>query len=231
MSWSEEKGLSCHRLSLPCSIAEQQKADECYPILPIPSPGLWLMSPIIGLKSSLPRCADYCSTDQVQGGTGSQDSCNSRQGGSFHLKGKIARRLLHGPIPSNRCICWSCSPPQKCFDNHIFSWKWSSLYYSSVPPSLFQGSLVRVCLNMNSAYTLWHRGEAAFFSSLQPDLGLSLAIIHNSSAWKWLQAQAKSTRWPCKQTSRMKFLSVLFFLGEAEKAQEPFSHCGPTVWS
>lgn len=113
VSWSEAKGLTCHRLSLPHPIIKQQKADDRRVTQSFPSllaatgaevPSHQPAKPIAQLRWPL----------LWSSGAGwsrwRQESSNSKQGGSFHFKGKIVQRELHGPIPSRRCISQSCFP-------------------------------------------------------------------------------------------------------------------------
>lgn len=114
VSWSEVKGLTCHQLSLPCPTAEQQNADDrrvtqFFPSIPAASgaddPSHQPAKPI----------AQLCWTLLGSSGAGwsrwRQDSCSSGQGRSFHFKGKISQRELHGPVPGSCCISHNCFPP------------------------------------------------------------------------------------------------------------------------
>lgn len=114
---------------------------------------LGLMTPLISLQSPLPSCAGHCWEAQVQGGAG-EDRTPATPGkdAASTLKGKYHRGSYMVLSPAAAASATTASHHSIIFIIAFFSWKHSSLHYRSLPPTLFQGSLMRVCLNLNSAY-------------------------------------------------------------------------------
>lgn len=142
-----------------------------------------------------PSCAGRCSKAQVKGEQVNTGFLQPWAREQLHFERETAQRGLDGPIPCNRAAshCSIVFIIKLLAANSLPSLQ---LCPFQVPEGSGKDLFVSELDTQPSGTE-----EKAYFSSSQPDFSVSLVIIHNSSAWKFLQTQARSTRlwgWPCK---------------------------------